>query len=61
MGWLYHILSGCDVFVLKNQVQSQDLTGVAATDIFWFNEKENVWEVSPLNQFRPPEEKEHQR
>jgi len=56
MGWLYHILSGCDVFVLKHQVNTY-FTGVAATEIFWFNEKENIWVVSPLNQFCPPKEK----
>lgn len=57
MGWLYHILEGCDVFVLKNQVQSVYVNGVAGTDVFWFDTKNNVWEVSPLNLFRPPKEK----
>ncbi len=57
MGWLYNIIEGCDVFVLKHQVHSQHLNGVAATDIFWFNAKEKIWEVSPLNLFQPPKEK----
>ena len=57
MGWLYHILEECDVFVLKNQSQSLYVNGVAGTDVFWFDAKKNVWEVSPLNQFRPPKEK----
>ena len=57
MGWLYHILVGADVFVLKNQCHSQHITGVAGTDVFWFDAKENIWRVSPLNLFLPPKER----
>lgn len=56
MGWLYHILEGCDVFVLKTQARSEFCNGVAATDVFWFDSKENIWRVGPLSLFRPPKE-----
>ena len=56
MGWLYNILVGEDVFVIKTQCQSTFVNGVGGTDVFWFDSKEHIWQVSPLNQFRPPKE-----
>lgn len=61
MRWLYHVLKGCDVFVLKVLHGSYSSNQVSNLDVIWFDDEERVWMSSPVNQFRPPKKKEHKQ
>lgn len=56
MGYLYHVLEGCDVFVLKVTTTGEYTSPVQSSDVIWFDEREKVWRSSSLNRFRPPKE-----
>ena len=57
MSWLYHVLKGRDVFVLKVLYGSYSSDPVCNLDVIWFDDEKKVWQYSPVNQFRPPKEK----
>ena len=55
MGWLYNVLIGCDVYVLK--VTTTGSNPIIDSDVIWFDADEKIWRSAPLNHFRPPKEK----
>ena len=57
MGWLYHVLKGVDVYVLKTMQPENYHNPIQDADVIWFDNEEKVWRSSPLNHFRPPKEK----
>ena len=56
MGWMYHIPSGCDVFVIEIR-HTQSWHGDNEIWAIYFDGNANEWKDDYLKSFCPPKEK----